>query len=362
MMGEVAHDVDVSLCVLATSSQDPATKTADDFLLGDAKDAHALAQLSDIVDVITFDHELVDLDVLRQLEERGVTVRPSSKALTFAVDKAHQRGVFGASGIRVPRFMVVTSPDDPLLDEFLDSLSSEPVVKAARGGYDGRGVVFPTSRADTLAVIRDMTSYGVAVVEERLELESEVAQVLARDVEGSLALYPLVTTVQRDGMCVEVAYPASVTNDVASTCRDTAMQIASLIDAVGIIAIEFFVTADGVFVNEIALRPHNSGHWTIEGAATSQFANHLLAVSGQALGDPSPLFDAAVMVNVVGGDEPSSPNAAMAIEGVHVHDYRKAWRPRRKLGHVTSVGDDSRAVHVRAWQGARAYGTGSREA
>jgi 5-(carboxyamino)imidazole ribonucleotide synthase len=362
MMGEEAHDVDVALCVLATSSEDPATTTADDFLLGGAKDPDALATLAEVVDVITFDHELVDLDLLRDLENRGVVVRPSSKALTFSVDKAHQRSVFGASGIRVPRFKVATSLDDPSLDEFLNSLEGEPVVKAARGGYDGRGVVFPDSRADTLEVIREMTTSGVAVVEERLKLESEVAQVLARDVEGSLAIYPLVTTVQSEGMCVEVGFPASVTNDVAATCRDTAVQIASLIDAVGIIAIEFFVTADGVFVNEIALRPHNSGHWTIEGAATSQFANHLLAVSGQALGDPSPLFGAAVMVNVVGGDQPSSPHAAQALEGVHVHDYRKAWRPKRKLGHVTCVGDDPRAVHVRAWEGARAYGTGSQEA
>jgi 5-(carboxyamino)imidazole ribonucleotide synthase len=211
-------------------------------------------------------------------------------------------------------------------------------------------------------MIDQLATAGEVVVEEHLELQSEVAQLLARGTDGSIALYPLVTTTQANGMCVEVIYPARVTSELAHHSEELARRIASLVDAVGILAIEFFVTDQGLIVNEIALRPHNSGHWSIEGASTSQFTNHLLAVSGQSLAEVRPLFSNAVMVNVVGTDEPSSLERARAVNGVVVHDYGKSWRPNRKLGHVTCVGDDPTAVHVRAWQGARAYGTSTEEA
>ncbi|MHB8827788.1 MAG: ATP-grasp domain-containing protein, partial [Acidimicrobiales bacterium] len=247
---------------------------------------------------------------------------------------------------------------DPALAAFHADLDSPPGVKAARGGYDGRGVVFPADARATKDAIGAIA--GDAVVEERLDLRGELSQVLVRSVTGEVALYPLVTTLQREGMCVETVYPAPAqhANDAAAL----ATRIAELSGVVGILAVELFVTDAGLLVNEVALRPHNSGHWTIEGAATSQFANHLRAVSGQSLGSTAPLADAAVMVNVVGAYEPGSIAAASAVPGAHVHDYGKSWRPKRKLGHVTVVGADATAAHVRAWESARAYGTGTREA
>ena len=361
MMGEAAVLANVSTVVLATSLNDPAVATCDDVVLGDAKDLEALANLANLSDVVTFDHELVDLDQIADLERRGVVVRPSSSALLFAVDKAYQRQRFLEAGIPVPRFVVVEESVDTLLSPFLTTLDDEPVLKASRGGYDGRGVLFPVHRGETQAMIDQLAVAGPVLVEERLALQSEVAQLLARGSDGSVALYPLVTTTQSHGMCIEVVYPAHVTVEQAQRAEDLAEQIASLIDAVGILAIEFFLTSGDLVVNEVALRPHNSGHWTIEGAVTSQFTNHLLAVSGQALGDVSPLHDYAVMVNVVGAAEPGSLEHARALSDVAVHDYRKSWRPNRKLGHVTSVGDDATTVHVRAWEGARAYGTGTEE-
>jgi 5-(carboxyamino)imidazole ribonucleotide synthase len=360
MMGEAARDADVTVTVLASSLDDSAVATSDAAIVGEATDMAALDQLCGAVDVVTFDHELVDLEQIAALEARGVVVRPSAHALKCAVDKGYQRRTFDGAGIAVPRFIVVSSATDPLLNGFLDSVGT-PVVKSARGGYDGRGVRFPASRAEALDVIDEMTSFGSVVVEERLNLRAELALVAVRGVHGEYASYPLVTTVQSSGMCIEVRFPAAVDEGTAHEAQRLGRKIATLIDAVGVVAVEFFFTDRGLVVNEIALRPHNSGHWTIEGARTSQFTNHLLAVSGQKLQSTEPLASAVVMVNVVGGEEPSSLEAAEGVAGVHVHDYGKSWRPGRKLGHVTVVGDDTHAVHVTAWEGARAYGTGTRE-
>jgi 5-(carboxyamino)imidazole ribonucleotide synthase len=247
-----------------------------------------------------------------------------------------------------------------MLKGFLDSVGP-PVLKAARGGYDGRGVLFPLSRVEAISMIDELCATTSVVVEERLNLRGELALVVVRGVNGEYKSYPLVSTVQAKGMCVEVRYPADVDTSTALEADRLGRKIANLVGAVGVMAIEFFVGDHDLVVNEIALRPHNTGHWTIEGARTSQFTNHLLAVSGRALGSTEPIVTSAVMVNVVGAEEPGSIESAKAIAGAHVHDYGKAWRPGRKLGHVTVVGDDTRAAHVTAWESARAYGTRTRE-
>jgi 5-(carboxyamino)imidazole ribonucleotide synthase len=360
-MGEAAHDVGVHVTVLALSPTDAAVATCDEFVIGDAKDMDALASLAQTVDVVTFDHELVDLAQIERLEASGTPVRPSSSALYFAIDKAHQRTALKAAGLPVPRFLVVVASTDPKLNAFLDDLDTPPVLKATRGGYDGRGVLFPTTRDEVVTMIDQLAASGDVLVEQRLDLESEVAQLIVRDVNGSMALYPLVTTVQSDGMCVEVRFPAETTGEVERDAAVLAQRIATLLDVVGILAIEFFVTAHGLVVNEVALRPHNSGHWTIEGATTSQFANHLRAVSGLAIGDPSATTPTAVMVNVVGADTPSSLESAQGVPGAHVHDYGKSWRPGRKLGHVTVLDNNAHDAHVRAWECAILYGTRTKE-
>lgn len=359
-MGEGAHGAGVILSVLAASLDDAAVATSDHAILGAPTDRDALATLSSLVDVITFDHELVDLAQIADLEEGGAVVRPGAVALRYAVDKGYQRQQFSANAIAVPRFIVVKASTDPLVRPFLESVESV-VVKAARGGYDGRGVLFPSNTEEAVRAIIELTATSSVVVEERLDLVAELAQVVVRGVDGAVVAYPLVTTVQSSGMCVEVRYPAAVDEHVAIEAERLSRRIASLTGAVGVVAVELFLTTNGLVVNEIALRPHNSAHWTIEGATTSQFANHLLAVSGRPLGPANAVVRAAVMVNVVGGDEPGSIDAARNVTGAYVHDYGKAWRPGRKLGHVTVVGDDGGRVHVRAWESARAYGTTTKE-
>ena len=243
-------------------------------------------ELAALVEVVTFDHELVDLDQIAALEKRGVMVRPDARSLRFAADKGYQRRAFDAAGVPVPRFIVVTSTSDPMLKGFLDSVGT-PVLKAARGGYDGRGVLFPQSRVETLALIDELCATTSVVVEERLNLRSEMALVVVRGLQG-YASYPLVTTVQSKGMCIETRYPAEVDETTAHEANRLGRKIANLVNALGVLAIEFFVSDRGLFVNEIALRPHNTGHWTIEGAATSQFANHLLGGEWSAPGTHRP--------------------------------------------------------------------------
>ena len=361
MMGDEAPTLGLHLTVLAASHDDSAVATVDGVIIGSPTSINDLRLLADATDVITFDHELVDLEVLATLAAEGVEFRPSPTSLAYSVNKATQRTRFAAAGLPVPCFLIVESPQDEAIAPFVEQLSSLPVVKAATGGYDGRGVLFPGSVEEMLSMIATLCPTGPVLLEERVSLEAEVAQMVARGVNGDVALYPVVTTVQADGMCNEVQFPTTLAPSLVDEANRLTATIADLIDLVGVMAVEYFVTAEGLLINELALRPHNSGHWTIEGCQTSQFANHLLAVAGRPVGDPTPVVPSAVMVNVVGADTPGSIQRATEIPGAHVHDYGKAWRPHRKLGHVTVVGDDLSAIRQTAWASAHAYGTSTKE-
>jgi 5-(carboxyamino)imidazole ribonucleotide synthase len=352
MMGEAAEAAGVRLHVLGAPG-DPAAATCEEFLVGGPRDAAALARLAEGVDVVTFDHELVDLAQVADLARR-VAVRPSAAALAFASDKAHQRRVLSGAGFAVPEFRVVADPADEALAQLARAVGERFVVKSARGGYDGRGVWFVDGLDATRRLVGELASE--VVVEERLDLLGEAAQVVVRGATGEVLAYPLVSTIQRDGMCVETSYPSSLGDEAAAEAARIGARLAKLTGVAGVLAVELFVTDRGLVVNELATRPHNTAHWTIEGCATSQFENHLRAVAGLPLGPVEPVVEAAVMVNVVGGDEPADPDAARALPGIALHDYAKAWRPGRKIGHVTAVGDDVDLVRVRAWAGVAAYG------
>ncbi len=357
MMGEAKDGVGVRLVVLAASPEDPAIAVADEVLFGTGFDESALRALAARSDVVTFDHELVDLDVLGRLEGEGAVVRPRAAALRFAVDKAHQRRALAGAGLPVPRFAVLDRYADAT--RALDALDAPVVVKRARGGYDGRGVAFPAGRDEALATIAAWAGTGEVLVEERLDLVGEAALVLARSPDGALAPYPLVDTRQANGMCVETRYPSRVGADLLAEAASLAERVAAAVEPIGIMAIEFFVTPRGLSVNEVALRPHNTAHWTIEGTTQGQFAQHLRAVAGLALAPVAVTAPSAVMVNLVGA--PSPPASTPTVAGVVVHDYAKAWRPGRKLGHVTALGDDPDEVRVRAWESARLLGAPAEE-
>lgn len=364
MLIEAASALGIRCVVLAAHDDEAAVSSAHEVLLGDGFDAGALERLAACSDVVTFDHELVDLEALGRLVEVGHVVRPAPSALRMAVDKAIQRERFSSAGVRVPRFVPLCA--DPVGDRaafgaFADAIGAVPVVKAARGGYDGRGVVVTDDLDEARAAALAWRAEGIdVVVEERIAFRRELAALVARRPGGQVAAWRCVETAQDAGVCREVLVPGDVDDATASAATAIATAIAHEIDLVGVMAVELFDTADGLVVNEVALRPHNSGHWTIEGSVTSQFENHLRAVLDLPLGATELTAASVATVNVFGADDTATPvalDAALDDPVVKVHLYAKAPRPGRKLGHVTVVGSAPADDRERAWRAASLLGT-----
>jgi 5-(carboxyamino)imidazole ribonucleotide synthase len=332
MLQQAAIPLGVELRLLATDPAEPALRVVRDAVVGGT-----LAELAEGCDVVTFEHELVDLDEVAALEAAGVAVRPSSAALRSVVDKRSTRTLLAAHDLPQPVWRPVES--------VADVPSYPAVLKASRGGYDGRGV---WEVADATAAGKVFASGLPLLAEERVAIDQELALLLARRPGGEIATYPVVETVQRDGICVEVVAPAAVDEAVAKAATELAVEVAEAVGVVGLLAVELFRVGDRLLVNELAARPHNSGHWTIEGAATSQFEQHLRAVLDLPLGPTTPRAPVTVMANVIGGEPEARLAEALAVGDVHVHLYGKEPRPGRKLGHVTAVGDDVDQVRDRA--------------
>lgn len=353
MTQRAAIDLGVALTVLAARSDEPAVAAGAAVELGAADDPVALERLAGRVDVVTFDHELVDGPALERLAARGVAVRPSPAALACAQDKLLARETFARLGLPGPDHAV--AGDEAAVRELAAAHGWPLIAKARRGGYDGRGVAVV---ADMDALTRVLERGGEWIVERRVDIATEVAVVLARRPGGETAVHPVVETLQRDGICHELVMPARIDPATAARAVGIATALAAGIDAVGICAVELFVTPDrDVLVNEIALRPHNSGHATIEGTVTSQFHNHLRAVLDWPLGDPSMRTPVAATVNVLGVDDrdvAARVPVALAVPGANVHLYGKSSRPGRKLGHVTVIGDDAETALDAARRAARA--------
>ncbi|MDN4598380.1 5-(carboxyamino)imidazole ribonucleotide synthase [Leifsonia virtsii] len=331
--------------------------------VGDYRDLDTVLAFAETVDVITFDHEHVPQAVLRELVSRGVPVHPGPDALLYAQDKLQMRAKLTELGLPVPDWARVESADE--LGAFLADHGGRAVVKTARGGYDGKGVrvVSDASGADDwfLALAEDGRG-GALLVEELVPFRRELAQLVARRPSGEIAAWPVVETVQRDGVCAEVLAPApGSAGRVAEAAADIAHRVAEGLGVTGVLAVELFETTDGrVLINELAMRPHNSGHWSIEGAVTSQFEQHLRAVLDLPLGSTEPRADWSVMVNILGGPSEGTlqdryPAALAAHPEAKFHGYGKAPRPGRKVGHVTVVGGEDLDDVVYRARAAAAY-------
>ena len=340
MTAQAAIGLGVGFRVLAGSAADSAARVTVGTQLGDYRSLDDLRAFAAGGDVVTFDHEHVPGGHLAALEAAGVRVRPSAEALRFTQDKLAMRERLSGLGIDCPRFAPVSGIAE--VEAFADG--TWPVVlKAVSGGYDGKGVWVCASAAQARAVL----AHGLALIaEEYVAFDRELAVLAARSPHNQGAVYPLVETVQRDGICREVIAPApGLAPGRAEHAEELALRIAAELDVTGLLAVEMFETSRGLLVNELAMRPHNCGHWTIEGAVTSQFEQHLRAVLDLPLGSPALAAPVTVMANVLGGDDGDVYDRYIHVmagdPAVKVHMYGKPVRPGRKIGHVTVTGDRS---------------------
>ncbi|WP_117665639.1 5-(carboxyamino)imidazole ribonucleotide synthase [Micromonospora sp. MW-13] len=348
-----------SLRVLAQAPDDGAALVAADVQYGDHTDLAALRTFAKGCDVVTFDHEHVPTEHIRALAAEGVKLFPPAHALLHAQDKRIMRERLGELGAPNPAWRPVTEPAD--LVAFGEEQGWPVVLKAARGGYDGRGVWLADDAAQAAELAATLLAGGTSlIVEERVALRRELAVQVARSPFGQVAAYPVVETVQVDGICVEVLAPApGLDEERAVAAQQLAIDLATALGVVGLLAVELFETPAGLVVNELAMRPHNSGHWTIEGARTSQFEQHLRAVLDYPMGDTALTAPAVAMANVLGGEpggmsiDERLHHLFAAEPGAKVHLYGKQVRPGRKLGHVTVLGADLDDVRARAAQAAR---------
>lgn len=318
--------------------------------IGDYTKLDVVREFAKTVDVITFDHEHVPLSILQILEADGVSVQPPSRALAFAQNKLHMRQKLSTLNLPLPQWREIRNA--AALDEFIAVHAGEAILKTPIGGYDGKGVRVVRSSADASDWLEQIDNFGGALLaEEKVDFIREVAQLCARTPGGEFTAWPLVETRQQDGVCAVVIAPAP---NSSQTQLDHAKQIAETIangiEVTGVLAVEMFETRDGrLLINELAMRPHNSGHFSIEGSVTSQFEQHLRAVSNLPLGNTSPTAASCVMVNLLGVDEHNTFvehfHAAMQVHpGVKIHTYGKDARKGRKMGHITALASNFEAA------------------
>ncbi|MEV7419348.1 5-(carboxyamino)imidazole ribonucleotide synthase [Streptomyces sp. NPDC089919] len=353
-LARMTHEAGIPLGIrfklLSDTPQDSAAQVVSEVVIGDYRDLDTLRAFARGCDVITFDHEHVPTEHLRALEADGIPVRPGPDALVHAQDKGVMRAKLDEIGAPSPRHRIVADPADAAA--FAEEVGGFPIIlKTVRGGYDGKGVWFVRTPEDAA----DAFKAGVAVLaEEKVDFVRELAANIVRSPHGQAVAYPVVESVQVDGVCDTVIAPApNLSEELAGEAQALALRIAKELDVTGHLAVELFETADGrILVNELAMRPHNSGHWTQDGAVTSQFANHVRAVLDLPLGDPRPRAAWTVMANVLGGDYPDMYAAylhCMARDPqLKIHMYGKDVKAGRKVGHVNTYGDDLDDVLERA--------------
>jgi len=357
MTYQAAISLDVGFRLFAESHDDSAARVARDVVIGDFRNYDELRQFATGCQVVTFDHEHVPTEHLRTLVAAGVAVRPGPDALVHAQDKAVMRARLAEVGVSCPRWRLVSGIRDVV--EFADHVGWPVVLKITRGGYDGRGVwVVDNVSAAERVVVESREKGAELLAEEQVAFSRELAVLVARNPRGQTTTYPVVETVQVDGICHEVCAPApGLSEDHAAAARQAALTIAEALDVTGVLAVEMFQTPNGVLVNELAMRPHNSGHWTIEGARTSQFEQHLRAVLDLPLGSTEATARHMVMVNVLGGavaDIYSRYSRCLGRDpqvkdsSVKIHLYGKQVRPGRKIGHVTTLGENLDQTRQRA--------------
>ncbi|MBG6217247.1 5-(carboxyamino)imidazole ribonucleotide synthase [Arthrobacter sp. CAN_A6] len=357
MMAAPAAQLGFVLHVFAEGPNVSAAQVAAHVTVGDYRDADALRAFARGVDVLTFDHEHVPGPLLRELASEGINIQPPPAALAHAQDKLLMREAVERLGFPNPRWARASVPAE--LEAFGDTHGWPVVLKTPRGGYDGKGVMVLRSAAELPKASTWFTGEDL-LVEEHVPFTRELAVLVARTPSGEAAAWPVMESVQVDSVCDEVIAPAQgLAEPVARAAVEAALRIAEALEVTGVMAVELFETPSsdaGFLVNELAMRPHNSGHWTMDGSVTGQFEQHLRAVLDLPLGDTSLTADVAVMRNYLGGsntDTYAAYRSALSSDpSAKVHFYGKDIRPGRKIGHVNVVGATGETVEqVRARAG-----------
>lgn len=331
MMVAPATALGIDLLLFASDAQDSGAQITH-HVIGDYRNLEAVLAFAKQVDVVTFEHELIPLSVIKGLEAEGIKVYPPSSAFIFSQDKAAMREKLSA--FPAPHSQVITEAS---------SVKEFPVIaKAISGGYDGRGVWKVETPAALLEILKHTSPL---LVEELVDFDTEIAVMVARSPHGQATSWAPVETIQEDGICTITITPAQkISPQVAEKAQQIALEIAQLVGVVGVMAVEMFVKGEEIYINELAMRPHNSGHWSIEGSETSQFEQHLRAILDLPLGSPAMVHPFAVMGNVLGGDKTDMYRPYLHLmartPSLHFHQYKKAVRPGRKIGHVTACGGD----------------------
>jgi len=351
MMAHAANAAGVDFRVLAEAEGSSARAAAS--MVGDYTQLNVVAGFAETVDVITFDHEHVPLTILEELERRGTRVQPAASALAFAQNKLQMRKRLAMLDLPMPAWAEIQSASE--LDEFIGEQGAV-VLKTPIGGYDGKGVRVVRSSAEASDWLENIDKFGGSLLaEEKVDFVRELAQLSARNSSDEFAAWPLVETRQVNGVCSVVIAPAPYSSaKLLQQAQDVAKKIAEGLLVTGVLAVEMFEARDGrLLINELAMRPHNSGHFSIEGSVTSQFEQHLRAVANLPLGSTELVAEHAVMLNLLGVDdqhefEPRFADVRASYPSVHLHDYGKSPRKGRKMGHITVVGSNAEALLAEA--------------
>lgn len=360
MMQTAAVELGIDIHLLAGSEDASAAQVISQVSIGDYTNLDDLRRVVDGVDAVTFDHEHVPNEHLNALLEAGITVEPRPAALIHAQDKLIQRTKMQELGLPVPPFAAINSVED--IREFYTSVDGHVCIKATRGGYDGHGVWFPDTDEEAEILVSELLEKNVPLMaEKKVPFTRELSAMIARNRSGELRSWPVVESIQENGMCRVATAPApNLEDELAKQCQKIAETIAAELDVTGVMAVELFEYTDEagrtqVSINELAMRPHNTGHWTQEGSVTSQFEQHLRAVLDLPLGDESPIAPVTVMVNTLGAEEEPKaflPDRIRKVMELYpqakVHLYGKQWRPGRKLGHVNVRGQSVDSVRAEA--------------
>ena len=331
MMVAPATALGIDLLLFAQDERDSAAQITH-HVIGDYTNLSQVLEFAKKVDVVTFEHELVPLSVIKGLEAEGIKVYPPSSAFIYSQDKAAMRKKLSA--FPAPHFQIITD---------VSSVKEFPVIaKAISGGYDGRGV---WKVGSTVELQEILSHTSPLLIEELIDFDTEIAVMVARSPHGQATSWAPVETVQEDGICIMTVTPAQkISSSVAERAQQMALEIAQEVGVVGVMAVEMFIKGEEIFINELAMRPHNSGHWSIEGSVTSQFEQHLRAILDLPLGSPAMSHPFVVMGNVLGGEKTDMYRPYLHLmartPSLHFHQYKKEVRPGRKIGHVTACGED----------------------